>query len=152
MPHIHELIDFTVTAYVVYAGKVLFVHHKALNRWLPIGGHIELNEDPEEALIRKVKEECGLDIRILGTKPDVRADDTKVLFAPAFLDIHRISDTHRHVGMVYLAISESSEVKLDEKAHSDIRWFSIEDLDDPRYEIGPVIAFFACEALKRAAA
>ena len=66
MPHIHELIDFVVDIYIVYKDKVLLIHHKELKKWLPIGGHIELDEDPEEALFREVKEECGLEIEVLG--------------------------------------------------------------------------------------
>ena len=47
MPHIHEKIDFTVSLFIVQDGKVLVIHHKKLGQWLPIGGHIELDEDPE---------------------------------------------------------------------------------------------------------
>ena len=45
MPHIHEKIDFTVAIFVVHEAKVLVVHHRALDRWLPLGGHIELDEE-----------------------------------------------------------------------------------------------------------
>lgn len=70
MPHIHDLIDFIVNIFIVYENKVLLIYHKQLNKWLSIGGHIELNEDPEEALFREVREECGLEIRVLGEKPE----------------------------------------------------------------------------------
>jgi len=66
MPHIHDLIDFIVNVYIVHEGKVLFIQHKKLNKWLPVGGHIELNEDPDQAIFREVKEECGLEIEING--------------------------------------------------------------------------------------
>ena len=50
MPHIHEKIDFTVSLFIVEGEKVLLVHHKKLDRWLPIGGHIELElRVPERA-------------------------------------------------------------------------------------------------------
>ena len=52
MPHIHDKIDFTVAIFVVQQAKVLLVHHRALNKWLPLGGHIELDEDPEQAALR----------------------------------------------------------------------------------------------------
>ena len=64
MPHIHELIDFTVGVYIVHDSKVLLVHHKKFDKWLSVGGHIELHEDPEEALFREVKEETGLEIKL----------------------------------------------------------------------------------------
>ena len=49
MPHIHDKIDFTVAIFVVQQAQVLLVHHRALGKWLPLGGHIELDEYPEQA-------------------------------------------------------------------------------------------------------
>ncbi len=69
MTHIHEKIDFVVSARIVYEDKILLVYHKLLQKWLPVGGHIELDETPEEAIFREVKEECGLDIEVIGEKP-----------------------------------------------------------------------------------
>lgn len=46
MPHIHPLIDFTVGAFIVNNGRVALIHHKELKKWLSVGGHIELDEDP----------------------------------------------------------------------------------------------------------
>lgn len=46
MPHIHDLIDFMVAAYIVNNGKVALVNHLQLKRWMPVGGHIELNLEP----------------------------------------------------------------------------------------------------------
>jgi hypothetical protein len=52
MPHIHDLMDFTVEAFVVYKSRVLLIYHKQLKKWLPLGGYIELDENPEQALFR----------------------------------------------------------------------------------------------------
>ena len=56
MAHIHEKIDFTVAIFVVHDEKILLIHHRKLNKWLPLGGHIELDEDPEQAALREAKE------------------------------------------------------------------------------------------------
>ena len=48
MAHIHEKIDFTVAIFVVQEKKVLLIHHRKLDRWLPLGGHIELEEISNE--------------------------------------------------------------------------------------------------------
>ena len=53
MAHIHEKIDFTVAIFVVHEEKILLIHHRKLGKWLPLGGHIELDEDPEQAADRK---------------------------------------------------------------------------------------------------
>ena len=53
MAHIHEKIDFTVAIFVVRDRRILLIHHRKLDRWLPLGGHIELDEDPEIAALRE---------------------------------------------------------------------------------------------------
>ena len=149
MPHIRELIDFVVNIYIVYKDKVLLVHHKKLNKWLPIGGHVELNEDPEEALSREVKEECGLEIEVSGSKPSIYSEGTKFLYPPKFLDIHKISDTHRHITLNYFAKTKSDNAVLNKKEHNEIHWFDREELDGPEFDIEPAIKFYAEEALSR---
>jgi 8-oxo-dGTP pyrophosphatase MutT (NUDIX family) len=69
MAHIHEKIDFTVAIFVVQEAKVLLIHHRKLNRWLPLGGHIELDEDPEFAALREAREESGLEVELIGERP-----------------------------------------------------------------------------------
>src|SRR5437868_15224283 len=98
MAHIHEKIDFTVAIFVVHGGKVLLIHHRKLNKWLPLGGHIELDEDPEIAALREAKEESGLEVELLGERPPTTGLGTRALIAPRFLDIHRISSTHEQIG------------------------------------------------------
>ncbi|CAN5185153.1 hypothetical protein BH09PAT2_BH09PAT2_05430 [soil metagenome] len=151
MPHIHEAIDLTIEAFVIHKKKVLLVHHKKLLKWLPPGGHVELDQDPEEALYAELQEETGLtrdQLTIYGNKPTITAPGTKFLYAPTFLDIHDISSTHKHIGMVYFAEAKTDRIVLAEKEHNEIRWFSAEELADPQYEIIPSVQFYAAEAFK----
>jgi 8-oxo-dGTP pyrophosphatase MutT (NUDIX family) len=129
MAHIHEKIDFTVCIFVVHEGRVLLVHHRKLNQWLPLGGHIELHEDPEQAGLREAKEESGLDVELLGERPPTTSAGTRALIAPRFLDIHRLSDTHEHIGMIYWARPKGGTLALAAAEHYDIRWCALEDLD-----------------------
>src|SRR5262249_3633492 len=94
--HIHEKIDFTVCVFVVQDSKVLLIHHRKLDKWLPLGGHVELDEDPEQAALREAKEESGLEVELLGERPPTTGPGTRALIAPRFLDIHRINDSHEH--------------------------------------------------------
>jgi 8-oxo-dGTP pyrophosphatase MutT (NUDIX family) len=103
MSHLHEKIDFTVAIFVVHDEKILLIHHCQLDQWLPLGGHIELDEDPEQAALREAKEESGLAVELLGERPPTTGPGTRALIAPRFLDIHRINDTHQHIGMMYWA-------------------------------------------------
>lgn len=149
MAHIHKLIDFVVVIYVVYRDKVLLIYHRELDKWLPIGGHIELDEDPEQALFREVKEECGLEIEVLGEKPSIRSEGRKFLYSPIFLDIHKISEIHKHIGLYYFAKAKTDKVVLNKKEHKKIRWFGEEELDDPKFDIDKAVKFYAREALKK---
>src|SRR3989338_10289565 len=153
MPHIHEKIDFIVNAFIVYQDKLLLIDHKKLRTWLPVGGHIELDEDPEEALRREVKEECGLEVKIIGTKPKLKGTERfiyKPLFVPSYMDIHNCDEKHRHIGLHYFAIAKTDKVKLAESEHNEIRWFSKKDIGDPKWQIIPAVQFYSREALKAA--
>ncbi|MBI2100739.1 MAG: NUDIX domain-containing protein [Candidatus Vogelbacteria bacterium] len=150
MPHIHELIDFTVAAYIVYQNKVLLCHHSKLDMWVPIGGHVELNEDTDEALLREIKEECGLEVEIVAEKPVWSSksgeDATKSLFQPTFVNVHQISSTHRHIVLVYLARAKSDQAILEPQEHKQLRWFTAAELADaPLVES---VRYYAGEALK----
>src|SRR3989344_2869084 len=100
MAHIHEKIDFTTSIYIVYEHKVLLHKHKKLHIWLPPGGHIELDEDPNEAAIREAKEETGLDVELVGEERRYDSPyQSRDLIAPRFLNRH-FYDTgtaHEHV-------------------------------------------------------
>ncbi len=148
MPHIHDLIDFTVDIFITYNDKVLLIFHKKHNMWLQIGGHIELYEDTNQALFREVKEECGLEIEIIEKKePQIEVKGHKFLYAPAFMNIHDINDTHKHVALVYFAKAKSDKFVLSEREHKDIRWFTKEDLDKSEFSLNGAVKFYAKQAL-----
>jgi 8-oxo-dGTP pyrophosphatase MutT (NUDIX family) len=146
--HIHEKIDFTVAIFVVQQSKVLLIHHRNLNKWLPLGGHIELHEDPEEAALREAKEESGLDIEILGERPPTSGDGTRALITPRFLDIHRITDAHQHIGMIYWARPKNGTVSLAAEEHHDIRWCSAEELDALQPPMSDAVKWYCRKAIE----
>ena len=148
MAHIHERIDFTVAIFVVHSGKVLMIHHRNLGKWLPLGGHIELDEDPEVAALREAKEESGLDVDLLGERPPTTGPGTRALIAPRFLDIHRISDTHEHIGMIYWARPKGGVLQLAAAEHHDIRWCSREDLAQLTPPIDQAVQWYCLKALE----
>ncbi len=126
MAHIHEEIDFTASVYVVFENKVLLHKHKKLGLWLPPGGHIELDEDPNQAALREVKEEAGIDIELVGNPAaglphmELRQD----LIPPKYLNRHffdKKTGGHEHVDHVYFGRAKSFDVKPEEEggARSD---------------------------------
>jgi 8-oxo-dGTP pyrophosphatase MutT (NUDIX family) len=148
MAHIHEKIDFTVAIFVVHDGKVLVIHHRKLDKWLPLGGHIELDEDPEQAALREAKEESGLDVELLGERPPTTSPGTRALIAPRFLDIHRINETHEHIGMIYWARPKNGKLTLATAEHHDIRWCSAADLDILQPPVSVAVKWYCHAALR----
>ena len=152
MAHIHEKIDFTVAIFVVHDGKVLLIHHRQLDRWLPLGGHIELDEDPEQAALREAKEESGLDVELLGERPPTTSPGTRALLAPRFLDIHRITATHEHIGMIYWARprrgGDAHAAKLAAAEHHDIRWCAPDDLDKLSPPMSDAVKWYSRKAIE----
>ena len=152
MPHINEKIDFTIEVFVVYNNKVLLRKHDKYKKWLSVGGHIELDENPNQAAIREVKEEIGLDVELF--KGDTPLFDLEIgyteLISPMFLNIHRINPTHEHVELVYFATSNTDEIQESKIEKSEeCKWFTKEELDDPSYGINEKIIFYAKKALEK---
>ncbi len=138
MPHIHTgsgQIDFTASVFIVYGNKVLLRIHDKYKFWAAPGGHIELDEVPEDAAVREVKEEVGLDVKLFGGDrseiPNLKNFDTsRELIPPVFMNIHKINDEHRHIDLVYFATTDTDRVaEPDNHEKSDeCRWFTKEEL------------------------
>ena len=153
MAHIHEKIDFTVAIFVVHDARILIIHHRKLDKWLPLGGHIELDEDPEQAALREAKEESGLDVELLGERPPTTSPGTRALIAPRFLDIHRITETHEHIGMIYWARTKNSaDIKRAEAEHHDIRWCSAAELDTLTPPMSDAVKWYCRKAIEEISA
>ena len=156
MAHIHEKIDFTVAIFVVHDGKILLIHHRQLDRWLPLGGHIELDEDPEQAALREAEEESGLEVELLGERPPTTGPGTRALIAPRFLDIHRINPTHEHIGMIYWArprnpdshVGAGREITLAAAEHHNIRWCSAAELDSLQPPMDNAVKWYCRTAIE----
>ncbi|HAZ16506.1 MAG: NUDIX hydrolase [Parcubacteria group bacterium GW2011_GWA2_43_13] len=151
MPHIHEKTDFTTEVFIVYQNTVLLRKHDKYNIWLSIGGHIGLDEDPNQAAIREVKEEVALNITLYDAlRPfDIQTHDYTELIPPMFMNRHRISDSHEHITFTYFAITHTNTVKNEGKEQSeDIHWFTKKELTDPTLDIRDHIRHYALTALK----
>lgn len=152
MPHIHDLIDFTAEVFVVYKNKVLLRRHEKYDIWLGVGGHVELDEDPNQAAIREVKEEVGLDVvlddSLLPFKENI-PNHYSELIPPYFLDRNRVGDTHEHVTMIYFARSNSYEIveEIELEKSLDIGWFTKEEVENKK-ELKRNIRFYALKALE----
>jgi len=147
MPHIHEKIDFVVETFIVHKDKVLLRLHDKFHFWLSIGGHVELDEDPNQAAIREIKEEVGLDVKLYaGNKLNAYSDDEdKQLIPPVGLSRHFVNPTHEHVCHTYFATAVSDTV-IPEKPDDQWKWVTKEELKT--MGLKPAVQFYAEKALE----
>jgi len=128
MPHIHEKIDFTVQLWIVYEDRVLLRFHEKFHEWLGVGGHIELDEDPLEAAHREAMEEVGLKVSI-PNDPLSRDSMYTYLPSPVFMNRHRISDAHEHIGLEYFALAYTDVLVIpDTHEKAECRWCTRQDV------------------------
>jgi 8-oxo-dGTP diphosphatase len=129
MPHIHEKIDFTAEAFIVYKNKVLLRFHDKYKFWASVGGHVELDEDPNEAVIREAKEEVGLDIKLYDGNQlfKYETDHEKYIIPPLGMSRHDISPTHEHITMSYFATCDTDTI-VPEKESDIWKWVTKEEL------------------------
>ncbi len=150
MPHIHEKIDFTVDVFIVHGRRVLLRMHEKYHVWLAPGGHIELDEDPNQAAIREVEEEVGLAVRLWeGAMPLPDSDDrVSMRIPPVSINRHHVSPAHEHVSLVYFATTTDNRVVVRYEADrsDEWKWFTGDELDD--FDIPENIRTYARLALR----
>ncbi|MBU0760218.1 MAG: NUDIX domain-containing protein [Nanoarchaeota archaeon] len=124
-------VDLVVTGYVFNDKKeFLLIYHNKLNKWLPVGGHMEQNETPDEALLREVSEETGLSVEILGKSEIGMGGNVKTnLATPFHVNVHNVGD-HDHCSLFYVCKAKGSgEIKLQEEEVGGFKWVKKEDLN-----------------------
>lgn len=96
---------FTSTGIVAAGGSTLVHWHEKVQAWLAPGGHVEPNEDPVQATVREVKEETGLDIRIIPTAPLPEISNLEQVVPPYTVMIEDVFDQkvgkHQHIDFIY---------------------------------------------------
>ena len=151
MSHINDRLDNTVEVFIVYNKKVLLRKHDKYKIWLSVGGHIEKDEDPNQAALREVKEEVGLNIKLYRNSsiPLFQNEDYQELIPPEFINRHRITRTHEHVTFVYFAKSFTDKLILSETEKSEeCKWFGLEELSEEKYNIKEHIQYYSKKALE----
>jgi len=111
---------FTASCFIIDgAGRLLLHHHRRLDRWLQLGGHVEDGETPEAAALREGAEESGLrDLTLVdGTIFD--------------LDIHTIpaangDPEHDHFDVRYLARTRNPEgIAVADAESKGLEWVDL---------------------------
>ncbi|MGD2169939.1 MAG: NUDIX domain-containing protein [Chlamydiota bacterium] len=111
--------------------KILLVHHKKANLWLPPGGHVEKNEHPQQTVVREMEEELF----------------TPAIFHlshPVFLTVAKTvnnMDFHTDVSLWYLVKGDARiDYAFDEQEFYKIQWFSLDEV--PYEQVEPHLSRF----------
>lgn len=126
-------IDLTVGGYIFHDNKVLLIYHNKLDLWLPVGGHIDINETPDQALAREIKEEVNLEVEIIGKSSVPLVGNAKQNLAlPFHTNLHSVGD-HDHYGLFYLCKAKNAhDLKFNIGELKGAEWFSIKDLGNEK--------------------
>ncbi|MFA5174442.1 MAG: NUDIX domain-containing protein [Candidatus Pacearchaeota archaeon] len=116
--------EFVSTVYIVKDGKVLMTFNKNINKFIPLGGHIEENELPCDSVIREAKEESGLNIEL------VDLGELKEKNLPQNLDIQLdvIKPDHHHINLSYIGKIIDGEMLDKSDEDTELKWFSPEEI------------------------
>lgn len=145
---------FTVSIFIVHKDKVLLHLHKKAKIMLPLGGHIEANELPEETCMRESKEEAGLNINLYHPvneklRQTCELENERLLINPVYTMFGELSLGHGHIDFVFYATSESNKTNPADGESEILKWYTKDELktDDNIQENTRTMAIEALELL-----
>ena len=106
-------------ALIIRDGKILFQRRTDNGKWGLIGGLLELNETYEQAALREIREETGLEVRL----------DS---FLGIFHNHHMVwgnGDTAHVLSAMYTASILKGEPRIDEESY-ELRFFGRDEIPE----------------------
>lgn len=128
---------FTTTVYIISKVskevKVLLHMHKKHHFWLGMGGHVEDNENPIQAVLREAEEEAGVKVELFFNKKEyLESKHGKELPLPftifePYVPPFKRKRGHYHIDLVYFGtIKNPKKVRMEENAEH--KWFNAKEL------------------------
>ena len=113
----------TASAWILSPGRedTLLTHHKKLDRWLQLGGHVEDDATIQDAALREAIEESGI-------------NELCLLQESIFdIDVHQIPERktvpeHYHYDLRFLIQSASTEFQIGDESNSRA-WVGLREID-----------------------
>jgi len=119
---------FTATTIIVHKNKALLHLHKKLGIWIPVGGHIDRDELPQEAALREIKEETGLEVSLYNPDKKIEMGNVGQLFRPMHILLENINQFHQHIDFIYYATANTFEVNPQDGEANNLKWFTPDEI------------------------
>jgi 8-oxo-dGTP pyrophosphatase MutT (NUDIX family) len=102
--------------------RAVLLHHRKLERWLQLGGHVDGDPDVRRSALREAREESGL--RTLRFIADAIYD----------IDVHRIpargsEAEHDHYDLRFALEADPREPLVRNAESHNVRWIALTDLE-----------------------
>jgi 8-oxo-dGTP pyrophosphatase MutT (NUDIX family) len=114
----------TASAWIVDPERThaVLLHHRKLERWLQLGGHVDGDPDVRRSALREAREESGL--RTLRLIAENIYD----------IDVHRIpargsEPAHDHFDVRFALEADPREPLVRNEESHDVRWIALSDLE-----------------------
>lgn len=143
MPHIHTgpgEHDHTASAIIIRTDgdqpRLLLHMHKKLGHLLQLGGHIELNETPWQAVLHEITEESGYlpsQLRLLQPRLRIKKLDRTVVHPqPVVHATHAFSSIdHNHIDILYAFVTNEEPAQAPGNGEStDLRWLTKREIQN----------------------
>lgn len=143
MPHIHnepDQHDITVSAWIIRKDggegwRCLVHYHKKMDVLMQVGGHIELNETPWQAVAHELLEESGYELSDLSvlqlTNERIEKTSNVVHPVPFAANTYLVGNEHFHSDFSYGFIAKDvPHVAVQGNESSDLRWLTLAELKE----------------------
>jgi 8-oxo-dGTP pyrophosphatase MutT (NUDIX family) len=129
---------FTASVLVENRGEFLLLYHRKLGLWLYPGGHVEADEEPQDAVLRELEEEAAITVPLVSCglarhmPIQVEASSTAELPMPLSILCEQIPDKegghHWHIDMIYLGRASDGE-RDRVMSDTEIKWVTPEQAE-----------------------
>lgn len=131
MAHIHTGAgehDLTASAFIVRTDfdepKLMLHRHRKLGKYLQFGGHVELNENPWQAVTHEIQEESGYELKQLQVlQPSqrivVHTEGSVFHPQPLCVNTHVFNDEHKHIDITWVFVADQPPAQSVAEAESE---------------------------------
>ncbi len=136
-----RLMCVTIYVFNLEGSQTLLMNHRKLGKWVPPGGKIDPNEIPDVAAIREVKEETGLDVKLIGEVAPVPGGYIR----PFGVQLNEvIPGAKEHIDLIYVAVPiGNTKLQVSEREAADLKWFTIDETQNDELNTFPSVRTWA---------